>query len=373
MSKTLTHFTVHPTMRIDAYLEGALSPHAEAKVQHHLAHCPQCRELCRERALALDVVEPAAKTQERVNPSRTVFEVESAEPEDSSPETSTQDYVARLKTQDGVPGWKVVIGLGVICLVASGILLTAWFMGGQNTQASTEVADDELLPHNLRVSPLSYSTATTGGRSALDTWSLTESEHDAASAMTGSSAPLDMIGRRVATSSVPELRTTGWSVPRLGQLNMTQGPTVVNRGERWATISTTYTSPGALSDQPGDNSIDAQNQTVVRQCKMLDERDGVSGCAVDESLLDSDQLSPLEPSAEDAVIHVYPDESWTALFATDQTLYRVDSNTPKSEASGMIRTIAVFQRSLVSDAQGADDSVLDRVDDGLTQMFSSSE
>ena len=339
MSRSAPSFSFHPRSKFDAFLEGQLSASGDKRMRAHLAVCTSCAEEVEQRSSALSV------TQQLDRISNT------AQPE--TPATSPHFVPAHpaVMESSGVSGWKFVAGASIVGLVVVGLVLSLWILGGsQRAIDNANSGAPALVPEDVEIvqaDPQELIRPTPSD----DSTEVPEDFNSPSAELSYSSAPLGIDGTPVQLNSVSELRSAGWTIPQFQALGMSFESAVVDEEGNQVNVVSLFNG----------SSVNAEDQTVVRECRVEQDDGSVSACnALD--FTDSAAVEVSLPVAEDVWVYTYPDGSWTAYMATNKSQYRVDSTSDSDYAAGIMSTLYVEEKSRLS--SGSSD-----MREGVSQRF----
>lgn len=355
---------LHPRSRLDSFIEGALTLSSRARVSAHLADCIDCRREVSQRERIL-------RAASSLGP------VPGPSPDRSALEGAGQQPVPVLERREGVAGWKVVLGLGAVGLLTSGVLMSAWIAGDPEA-GDTDTGQFQFL------SFAGYSSPATGpdaGRSPAVSASGPSPEAASVSsvpAATSPGTPADVpdggsswtppdlapagsilsaaagitpdTAGRLTPSMVSDLRQAGWNVPTFHGLGMPAKSTGWQRGEGFAEVVMTLTGAGHTLE--------------FHECRMLPDAEPAPRCPVGWDLRSGPAAEevakpvtgPLPWAGADVVrlpvgldmqLREHADGSWTAALATAQAGYTVDSDLPVESAPRVMSMVVISERSRV--------------------------
>ena len=341
MSRSSASFAFHPRSRFDAFLEGQLSASADQRMRAHLAECPPCAEEVEQRSSALSVTRKLDK----------ISGIEST--------SHTGSHTPAIMQTDGVAGWKVLLGTGVVGLVVVGLFVSLWVLGGEErTYESANSSSPSLIPQEVEVveaNPQDLIRPTPSD----DSTKIPTDFGTSTAQLSYSSAPLGIEGTPVRLNSVSELRAAGWTIPQFQALGMSFESAVVDEEDGQVYVMSIFNS----------SSTDAEDQTVVRECRAEHEDGSVTACnRLDFTKSDASEISL--PVAENVWVYTYPDGSWTAYMATSKSQYRVDSTSDADYAGGIMSTLYVEEKSRLSTiGEGTSEGVSHRFERGLERLM----
>ena len=338
MSRSAPSFSFHPRSKFDAFLEGQLSASGDKRMRAHLAVCTSCAEEVEQRSSALSVTQQLDRISNE-EPIR-------------SPSSSTHFVPvepAVMKTT-GVSGWKFVAGASIVSLVVVGLVVGLWVLGGSKNSDTANSGVPALVPEDVEVvqaDPQELIRPTPSD----DSTEIPEDFNSPSAQLSYNSAPLGIEGTPVQLSSVSELRSVGWTIPQFQALGMSFESAVVDEEDRQVNVVSLFNG----------SSVDAEDQTVVRECRVEQDDGSVSACSALD-FTDSAAIEVSLPVAEDVWLYTYPDGSWTAYMATNKSQYRVDSTSDSDYAAGIMSTLYVEEKSRLS--SGSSD-----MREGVSQRF----
>ncbi|NUL46758.1 zf-HC2 domain-containing protein [Cellulosimicrobium funkei] len=383
----------HPRARFDSYVEDALPPVSRERITAHLALCGECRREVQQRERILQFASS-------VNQSHTEWPVPPGSGASSGRHQSTGDAATPvLEPGEGVPGWKVVAGMGALGLAAVAVLGAAWIAGDPESTAEAG-GGDRLLP---AASPSAASPAPehdagpVTGRSASPSASGGEVAAPDGGGPSGpavlspagvagpSASPPVSAGATDATfdtgdtsvdpevalagvvaltpDMVTNLRQHGWNVPGLNGLGLHHDST------GWALAGDTAEVVMSLQ---GD-----QASLVLHECRSLAEDAAIPVCPVgggltgagtpDGSVVTAGQTRELPVGVEMSVLD-HGDGSWTATAHTAQAAYTVESDLPVERADRVMSLVVISERSRVQ-AGTAPERPADRLARGFERLL----
>lgn len=336
-------FSHHPRSRFDSYLENSLSPGSRRRMQRHLTQCQDCAHEISQRATALRI-------------SRSVS---SSSPPDGPP-ASGQDSVAVLEKRRGVAGWKLVLFLGVVCVVAIGMLVSAWVIGGRSDSAIASQTDPALLPQELHTNRSAEEPSRAVSADPSSTAQSAVDDPQGPSLVSGpedvSTADLSAHGTDLAVTALPQLRNYGWNIPGLAHFGLSMESAAVQTGSDWAEVSTLM----RRSDPDGEVI------TVVRECRHIDEDGTVVGCPIEAP--SGAPVSTVGIGADTNIeVQTFDDGTWSARLHTEHASYRVDSSDAVERASGMMSALKMTEEARIQDGS-LPDTTIDRLVRGFQQL-----
>lgn len=379
----------HPRARFDSYVENALPPVSRARIAAHLAQCGECRREVAQRERILEF----SSSVQNADPARPVTAHPPAAFREGRTVSSGSADRPVLEARDGVPGWKVVVGMGALGLAAAVVLSAAWIAGDPESVAETGAGgDDRLWP--AAASPSAASPLADGDAArATETESAPAARGtgDGPQADTGASEPAELSPAGVRESSgftptdgagpeadtlehagvslagavaltpdmVTDLRQHGWNVPSLNGFGLHHDAT------GWALAGDT--AEVVMSLQGDGTSL------VLHECRSLSEDAGVPGCPVDESLAGpggtegdlaaAGETHTLPVGVEMSVLD-HGDGTWSATASTAQAAYAVESDLPMERADRVMSLVVISERSRVQSGL-APESPADRLARGF--------
>ena len=341
MSRSSSGFAFHPRSKFDAFLEGQLSASADDRMRAHLAECPRCAQEVEQRSSALFVTQKL----DRISRGETVNY--------AAPQSAT------VMKPTGVPGWKVLAGAGIIGLVVVGVVISLWILGGEaRSYESAESSSPTLIPNDIEVvqaNPQDLIRPTPSN----DSTKIPTDFGTSSAQLSYSSAPLGIDGTPVRLNSVSDLRAAGWTIPQFQALGMGFESAIVDEEDGQVYVMSVFNG----------SSVDAGDQTVVRECRVENEDGSVTAC----SQLDFTKSAATEvslPVAENVWLYTYPDGSWTAYMSTSKSQYRVDSTSDADYAGGIMSTLYVEEKSRLSTGSGEmHEGVSHRFERGLERLM----
>jgi hypothetical protein len=389
----------HPRIRLDSFVEGALSPSARARVSAHLADCADCR---REAGQRERILRAAAS----LGPARGLT------PDQPAAHGGGHRPVPVLERREGVAGWKVVLGFGAVGLLTSGILMSAWiagapetggpesgpsqllsFVGGSSPARGTDdsrTSDAPASGPSSETVPVSPAPAATPGATPAGTTDGGASSAPAYRAPVGSilSAAAGITSDaavRLTPSMVTDLRQAGWNVPTFHGLGMPGRSTGWQRGEGVAEVAVTLSDDAhTLQFHECRTLLDAQPAPA---CPVgADRRAGTAAAPSGATPGSPDALAapgagpvsgPLSWAGADVVplpvgldmhLREHADGSWTATLATDQAGYSVESDLPVETAPRVMSMVVISERSRVQGGT-APESPGDRLARGFERIL----
>lgn len=339
MSRSSSGFSFHPRSKFDAFLENELSAAAARRMRAHLAVCTQCAEEVEQRSSALSVTQQLDRISRQ---GQTGYAQHTA----FSPQPSPT-----LMESSGISGWKMIVGVSVIGLVVIGLFAGVWILGGdERSYESADSGSPALVPEEIEVvqaNPQDLIRPTPSD----DSTEVPDDFNNSSAQLSYSSAPLGIDGTPVRLNSVSELRSAGWTIPQFQALGMAFESAVVDENDGQVNVVSIFNG----------SSVNADDQTVVRECRLEQEDGSVIPCT-DLDFTDSAATEVSLPVAENVWLYTYPDGSWTAYMATNRSQYRVDSTSDSDYAAGIMSTLYVEEKSRLS-SRSADFS------EGVSQRF----
>lgn len=333
MSRSRSNFAFHPRSKFDAFLEGQLSATADQRVRAHLADCEHCAKEVEQRWSALSVTKKLERLSQGENPAPVVQRPEA------------------VMTSTGVAGWKFLLGAGLVGLVALAVFVSLWMLGGdERSYNSAESSSPALIPEQIEVvqaDPQDLIRPTPSD----DSTKIPSDFGTSSAQLSYSSAPLGIDGTPVRLASISDLRAAGWTIPQFQALGMAFESAVVDEEDGQVYVVSIFNG----------TSVDSQDQTVVRECRVENADGSVTAC----SRLDFTKSAASEvslPVAENVWLYTYPDGSWTAYMSTSKSQYRVDSTSDADYAGGIMSTLYVEEKSRLS--SGTSDT-----EEGVSQRF----
>lgn len=339
MSRSSPSFSFHPRSKFDAFLEGQLSASADKRMRAHLAVCTDCAEEVEQRSSALFVTQQLDRIS---NDNQTATRAQTAYFAPADP---------AVMEPSGVSGWKVVAGASLVGLILVGLVVSLWVLGGN--RASGDVADSgapALVPDEVEIvqaDPQELIRPTPND----DSTEIPEDFNAQSAELSYSSAPLGIYGIPVQLNSVNELRSAGWTIPQFRALGMSFESAVIDEDDQQVNVVSLFNG----------SSVNAEDQTVVRECRVEQDDGTVSACSALD-FTDSAAIEVSLPVAEDVWLYTYPDGSWTAYMETQKSQYRVDSTSDSDYAAGIMSTLYVEEKSRLS--SGSSD-----ISEGVSQRF----
>jgi hypothetical protein len=358
----------HPWTRLDSYVEGALPPATQERITAHLAQCEACRREADQRERILQAATSLSSTSHRPAPGA------------GSPSPQPSGMTPVLEAREGVPGWKVVAGLGVLGLAALGVLSTAWIAGDPATMAGAERGDSHLLPV---AAPATPSTGAQDGPGPSAGGPAEGSMPVAGTALllpgiVSAAADARNGVMELTPAMVADLRSLGWNVPSLSMLGLGHEAT----GWRVADDSAAV----VLSLHDDEHSL------VLNECRFLSEdapaltptgcRAGVPGADGDATTgtgtpagadtgtragTEAVQARHLPVGIEMSLVE-HDDGSWTATTQTAQAAYTVESDLPVERADRVMSLVVISERSWVQ-AGSAPERPADRLARGFERLM----
>lgn len=341
MSRSSSGFAFHPRSRFDAFLEGQLSASADQRVRAHLAECHRCAQEVEQRSSAMYVTQKL----DRISGDETLNYA-----------TPPPDTVMK---PDGVTGWKFLAGAGVIGLVVVGVVISLWILGGEErSYESANSFSPALIPQDVEVvqaDPQDLIHPTPSD----DSTKIPTDFGTSSAQLSYSSAPLGIGGTPVRLNSVSDLRSAGWTIPQFQALGMAFESAVVDEAAGQVYVMSVFNS----------SSTNAEDQTVVRECRAEQEDGSVTACnRLDFTKSDATEVSL--PVAENVWLYTYPDGSWTAYMDTSKSQYRVDSTSDADYAGGIMSTLYVEEKSRLSSiSDDSEEGVSHRFERGLERLM----
>ncbi|MCY1158543.1 MAG: hypothetical protein MOP51_1567 [Citricoccus sp.] len=376
---------LHPRSRLDSFVEGALTPYSRARVSAHLADCADCRREVGQRERILRAASSLGPVPGTVSVP-------------SGPGDAGQGPVPVLERRDGVAGWKVVLGLGAVGLLTSGVLMSAW-VAGDPEAVDPRAGQFQFLSFAGDASPVSEADA---GRAASA--SVSGASSDAASvspvpSVASPGMPAGAPGRGspgtptdlapagsilssaagitpdtagpLTPSMVTDLRQAGWNVPTFHGLGMPATSTGWRRGEGFTEVVMTLTG--------------SRHTLEFHECRTLPDAGSVPSCPVGWDLRSGPAAEraarpttgPLSWTGADVVrlpvgldmqLREHADGSWTAALATAQAGYTVDSDLPVESAPRVMSMVVISERSRVQGGT-APESPGDRLARGFERIL----
>jgi hypothetical protein len=355
----------HPRARLDSYVEGMLPPSVRERISAHLAQCDDCRR--------------EAEQRERILRAATSLSTPGRPPSSASRAVASQPYGTTpvLEARDGLAGWKVVVGLGVLGAAAVGVLSIAWIAGDPAATDEPDRGENYLLlgpgPQASPTGPVSGQAATGAGALA----SATVSPDGTGTAATGSvnavpeaaelfpdgvgtsstagallalvlSADSEVTGAGPAAghravelppSRVNDLRSLGWNVPSLSVLGLDL------QAAHWL-----------VADDVAEVVLTLDNDRhslVLHECRSLaEDRATPTGCPEDRADGGADSAEGTGNTRElpvgiDMSVVEHADGSWTATTQTAQAAYTVTSDLPVERADRIMSLVVISERSWV--------------------------
>jgi len=376
---------LHPRSRLDSFIEGALTPASRARVSVHLADCADCRSEVSQRERIL-------RAASSLGP------VPGPSSQRSSLEGAGQRSVPVLERREGVAGWKVVLGLGAVGLLTSGVLMSAWVAGDPEAgdtdsgqfQFLSFAGDSSPIPGvDADRSPVASTSRSSWGAASVSSAPATTSPgtpaevpRDASSWTPTDLAPAGSIlsaaagitpdtAGRLTPSMVTDLRQAGWNVPTFHGLGMPARSTGWQRGEGFAEVVMTLTGAGHTLE--------------FHECRTLADAEPVPRCPAGWDLPSgpaADEVArpvtgPVSWAGTDIVrlpvgldmqLREHADGSWTAALATAQAGYTVDSDLPVESAPRVMSMVVISERSRVQGGT-APESPGDRLARGFERIL----
>jgi hypothetical protein len=355
----------HPWTRLDSYVEGALPLATQERITAHLAQCEACRREAEQRERILQAATSLSSTSHRPAPAT------GSHP----PQPSGMTPV--LEAREGVPGWKVVAGLGVLGLAAIGVLSTAWIAGDPAAVAGAERGDSYLLP---AAAPPTPSTGAEDGPGSSAGGPAEGSLPAAGTALllpgiVSAAADARNGVMELTPAMVADLRSLGWNVPSLSVLGLG------NEAAGWRVADGSAAVVLSLHDD--------EHSLVLNECRSLSEevpaptpagcRAGADGDAATGTGTHAGTDTGTRAGAEAAQARQLPvgiemslvehdDGSWTATTQTAQAAYTVESDLPVERADRVMSLVVISERSWVQ-AGSAPERPADRLARGFERLM----
>ncbi|HRO29686.1 MULTISPECIES: zf-HC2 domain-containing protein [Micrococcaceae] len=355
---------LHPRSRLDSFIEGALTPYSRARVSAHLADCSDCRREVGQRERIL-------RAASSLGPVRGP----SSDP--SGPEGAGQRCVPVLERRDGVAGWKVVLGLGAVGLLTSGVLMSAWVAGDPEAR-DPQAGQFQFLSFAGDSSPVpeadvgrSAAASMSGASSGAASVSPVPDRAPAGSILSSAAGITPDTAGTLTPSMVTDLRQAGWNVPTFHGLGMPATSTGWQRGEGFTEVVMTLTGAGHTLE--------------FHECRTLPDAEPVPSCPVGWDLRSGPAAEraaapvtgPLSWTGADVVrlpvgldmqLREHADGSWTAALATSQAGYTVNSDLPVESAPRVMSMVVISERSRVQGG-AAPESPGDRLARGFERIL----
>ena len=333
MSRSPSNFAFHPRSKFDAFLEGQLSAAADERVRGHLARCPQCAKEVEQRWSALSVTQQFERLSRQETPAESAVE---------------PDGVMQAQ---GVAGWKFLASAGIIGIVFIGVFASLWMLGGDDrSYESADSSSPALIPEQIEIvqaDPQDLIRSTP----SEDSTKVPDDFGESSAQLSYSSAPLGIDGTPIRLTSVSDLRAAGWTIPHFRALGMTFESAVFDEDDGQVYVVSIFNG----------TTVDAEDQTVVRECRVENEDGSVTACSqLDFTKSAADEIAL--PVAENVWLYTYPDGSWTAYMSTNKSQYRVDSTSDVDYAGGIMSTLYLEEKSRLS-------SGTDEAQEGVSQRF----
>lgn len=342
MSRSSPGFAFHPRSKFDAFLEGQLSATAHSRMRAHLAVCSGCAEEVEQRSSALSVTQQLDRISGDAHPS------------DHAPVTAT------VMKPSGVSGWKFLVGASTVGLVVVALFVGLWVLGGdERAYESADSSSPALVPDQIEIvqaDPQDLSRPTPSDDSTK-----VPTDFGASTAqLSYSSAPLGIDGTPVRLNSVSDLRSAGWTIPEFNAMGMAFESAVVDEEDGQVYVVSIFNG----------SSVNEDDQTVVRECRVEHEDGSVTACSVLD-FTDSAATEISLPVAENVWLYSYPDGSWTAYMETNKSQYRVDSSSDSDNAGGIMSTLYVEEKSRLSSSgpSEAGEDVSQRFERGVERLL----
>lgn len=242
-------------------------------------------------------------------------------------------------------------GAGLIGLVVVGVVISLWILGGEDrSYESADSSSPTLIPNDIEVvqaNPQDLIRPTPSD----DSTKIPTDFGTTSAQLSYNSAPLGIDGTPVRLNSVSDLRAAGWTIPQFQALGMGFESAIVDEEAGQVYVMSVFNG----------SSIDTEDQTVVRECRVENEDGSVTAC----SELDFTKSAATEvslPVAENVWLYKYPDGSWTAYMSTSKSQYRVDSTSDADYAGGIMSTLYVEEKSRLSTGS-------DEIREGVSHRF----
>lgn len=347
MSRSSPSFSFHPRSKFDAFLEGQLSASADKRMRAHLAVCASCAEEVEQRSSALSVTQQLDRISSEGQTATLSRSAHFAPAEPAVMESS------------GVSGWKFVAGASLVGLVVVGLVVGLWVLGGNKTASdAANSGAPALIPEEVEIvqaDPQELIRPTPSD----DSTEVPEDFNAPNAELSYNSAPLGIDGTPVQLNSVSELRSAGWTIPQFQALGMSFESAVVDEQGQQVNVVSLFNG----------SSVNAEDQTVVRECRVEHDDGSVSACSALD-FTDSAAIEVSLPVAEDVWLYTYPDGSWTAYMATNKSQYRVDSTSDSDYAAGIMSTLYVEEKSrLSSGSSDMREGVNQRLERGVDRLL----